>query len=156
MIAYSLSGADAALFSINTTTGVVTFNAAPDFEAPADSDANNVYNIDVNASDGSLTTTMNVDVTVTDEQEQSGPEVIVVAQNIGSQNGAQIMALYNSTSGQPAPDTPPIEIPYQSGGWNIYLGDTQWWFRSTSGAWLGPQNYGGSFGASIRIVYTYR
>src|SRR6185295_12653371 len=44
-IAYSLSGDDAALFDINSATGAVTFKAAPDFEAPADLDHDNVYSV---------------------------------------------------------------------------------------------------------------
>ena len=51
-LTYSLSGTDAALFSINETTGVVSFIEAPDFEEPGDAGGNNVYNITVTASDG--------------------------------------------------------------------------------------------------------
>lgn len=63
---YSITGgADSALFSINATTGVLTFLAAPNFEAPLDAGANNVYNVDVTANDGSgLTTTQSIAVTV--------------------------------------------------------------------------------------------
>ncbi len=64
-LTYSLTGADAALFDINATTGVVTFKSAPNYEAPADAGANNVYNITVGASDGTVTTTKAVAVTVT-------------------------------------------------------------------------------------------
>lgn len=45
-------GADAARFAIDATTGVVTFRAAPDFETPSDSDANNSYLLVVTADDG--------------------------------------------------------------------------------------------------------
>ena len=64
-LTYSLAGADASLFNINATTGVVTFKSAPNYEAPADAGANNVYNITVGASDGAVTTTKAVAVTVT-------------------------------------------------------------------------------------------
>ena len=64
-LTYSLSGTDASLFNINATTGVVTFKSAPNYEAPADAGANNVYNITVGASDGAITTTKAVAVTVT-------------------------------------------------------------------------------------------
>ncbi|MEO0519640.1 MAG: sialate O-acetylesterase, partial [Cyanobacteria bacterium P01_A01_bin.116] len=41
---YSLNdGADANLFNINPTTGVISFKSAPDFENPGDADSNNVY-----------------------------------------------------------------------------------------------------------------
>ena len=65
-IAYSLSGADAALFSIDAATGAVRFKASPDFENPGDSDGDNVYSIAVHASDGELDAVTNVAVTVAD------------------------------------------------------------------------------------------
>jgi hypothetical protein len=66
-LAYSISGGvDAALFSINSSTGVLAFLSAPDFEAPTDSGANNVYNVNVTADDGNgLTTVQDLAVTVT-------------------------------------------------------------------------------------------
>ena len=67
-LTFSISGgADQSLFSINSVTGVVTFNAAPDFEIPADADGNNVYNIQVTVSDGALTDSANYAITVTDD-----------------------------------------------------------------------------------------
>ena len=66
-IAYSISGgADAARFSINSSTGVLSFQSAPNFEAPLDAGANNVYDIIVTANDGNgSTTTQNIAVAVT-------------------------------------------------------------------------------------------
>ncbi|MDJ0990302.1 MAG: DUF4347 domain-containing protein, partial [Desulfobacterales bacterium] len=46
-------GADAALFDIGTNSGVLTFRNPPDFENPADSDSDNVYEVEVTADDGS-------------------------------------------------------------------------------------------------------
>jgi hypothetical protein len=68
---WSLSGTDAADFSIVPSTGVLTFAANPDFEAPADSDANNVYVIVVTVSDGSLTDTQTLSVTITNASENA-------------------------------------------------------------------------------------
>ena len=65
-LTYSIvGGADSALFSINASTGELTFNAAPDFEVPTDGGADNVYNVTVQASDGELAATQDVVVTVT-------------------------------------------------------------------------------------------
>lgn len=50
-LTYSKTGADAGLFSLNTTTGVLTFITAPDFETPTDAGANNVYEVTVTATD---------------------------------------------------------------------------------------------------------
>ncbi|MFM9912013.1 MAG: beta strand repeat-containing protein [Methylophilaceae bacterium] len=50
-VTYSISGADAALFTINPTTGVLTFNSPPDFENKLDNDSNNSYIVTVTATD---------------------------------------------------------------------------------------------------------
>ena len=68
-LSYSLSGTDAALFMINAATGEVSFIEAPDFEAPGDADGDNVYDIVVTASDGTISTDQAVAITVTDENE---------------------------------------------------------------------------------------
>ena len=75
-LVYSLtgSGADDALFSINSGTGVITFTATPDFEAPTDAGTNNVYNAEVQVCDsGSLCTTQAIAITVTDVAENTAP-----------------------------------------------------------------------------------
>ena len=65
-LTYSISGgADAAKFAINSSTGVLTFATAPDFETPTDSGTDNVYNVTVQVSDGTLTDTQAIAVTVT-------------------------------------------------------------------------------------------
>jgi len=69
-LTYAIAGgADAALFAIDPTTGDLSFIAAPDFEAPADTGADNVYDVQVSASDGTDTTTQDIAVTVTDIDE---------------------------------------------------------------------------------------
>ena len=65
-LTYSLSGADSSLMSV-TSNGVVTFNIAPDFENPSDSNADNVYEVTATVSDGSLSDTKNFMVTVTND-----------------------------------------------------------------------------------------
>ena len=66
-VAYAISGgADSGRFAINTLTGRLTFVAAPDFEQPADSNGDNVYEVIVGASDGSLGDTQTLSVTVED------------------------------------------------------------------------------------------
>ena len=49
-----VGGADAARFAIDATTGVLTFVAAPNFEAPTDGGGNNVYDVVVQVSDGTI------------------------------------------------------------------------------------------------------
>ena len=72
-ITWSLSGPDDDDFTI-TDTGVVAFAGPPDYESPADSGSDNVYDITVEARDDALITgTLDVAVTVTDVNE--GPEI---------------------------------------------------------------------------------
>ncbi|MES2987698.1 MAG: PQQ-dependent sugar dehydrogenase [Pseudomonadota bacterium] len=68
-ITYSVTGGtDAARFAI-TTAGALTFAAAPNFDLPADADGDNVYQVQLSASDGSLSSTLNLAVTVTNSRE---------------------------------------------------------------------------------------
>ncbi|RJE78543.1 SdrD B-like domain-containing protein [Paracoccus sp. JM45] len=52
-LSFSVAGGeDAALFEIDAETGVLSFKAAPDYEAPGSKDGDNVYNVIVAVSDG--------------------------------------------------------------------------------------------------------
>ena len=65
-LTYSIvGGADATLFSIDSSTGVLTFNTAPDSQAPNDVGGDNIYNVIVQASDGTASDTQAIAVTVT-------------------------------------------------------------------------------------------
>jgi Ca2+-binding RTX toxin-like protein len=67
---YSIvGGADQARFTINATTGALSFVSAPNFEAPTDADGNNSYIVQVRVSDGSLTDTQTITVNVTNVNE---------------------------------------------------------------------------------------
>ncbi|HEX8241709.1 MAG TPA: cadherin domain-containing protein [Allosphingosinicella sp.] len=69
-VSFAISGgADAALFAVDAATGALSFLAAPNFEAPADSDGNNVYDVEVRASDGTLSDSRAVSVTVVNVDE---------------------------------------------------------------------------------------
>jgi len=59
-------GADAANFSIVLASGVLTFDTAPDFEAPTDAGTDNSYILDVSASDGVNITVQTITITVVD------------------------------------------------------------------------------------------
>src|SRR5207253_1133799 len=69
---YSIvGGADQAQFTINATTGALSFVSAPNFESPSDAGANNVYDVVVQASDGSLVDTQAIAGTVTNIDTQA-------------------------------------------------------------------------------------
>ena len=69
-LTYAISGgADAAKFTINAATGALSFRNAPDFEAPTDVGGDNVYDVVVQVSDGTLTDTQAIAVSVADFRE---------------------------------------------------------------------------------------
>ena len=66
-LSYSIiGGADSAKFSINGSNGTLAFVTAQDFENPTDIGLNNVYDVTIQVSDGSLVTTQAIAVTVFD------------------------------------------------------------------------------------------
>lgn len=74
-VTFSIAGgADQAVFRI-TAAGALSFINPPDFDAPADTDVNNVYLVTIAASDGQATTTLAISVTVTN----IGPDTFRVA-----------------------------------------------------------------------------
>ncbi len=148
-LTYALSGgADAALFNINSSSGVVTFKAAPDFEAPADNGANNVYDFQVTVTDGNGgSAVQNIAVTVTDVNEQANRAPVINSSATASVQENQTSAIdvnatdedgdsidYSITGGADAAlfnivtDTgvvtfkaaPDFEAPTDSGGTNVY------------------------------------
>jgi hypothetical protein len=77
-------GLDAARFAINTQTGQLAFVSSPNFEAPTDSNADNIYQVIVRASDGVLAASQTVNVTVSnlfDSPEFTSPASYSVAEN---------------------------------------------------------------------------
>ena len=71
-LTYSIAGgADAAKFSINASTGALSFVSAPDAESPTDAGGNNVYDVQVQVSDGSSTDTQAIAVTVTNVNDNA-------------------------------------------------------------------------------------
>ena len=65
-ITFSISGgADADKFSIDPSTGVLTFASAPDYENPTDVGANNTYEVTVQAASTGGTDSQTITVTVT-------------------------------------------------------------------------------------------
>jgi len=61
------SGSDADVFAIGSSSGIVTFATAPDFEIPGDSNSDNVYELTVRVSDGTAAATQAFTVTVTND-----------------------------------------------------------------------------------------
>jgi len=64
-ISYSISGSDASSMSINSSSGALTFNSAPDHETK------NSYSVTATASDGTNSTTQAITVNVTNVNDNS-------------------------------------------------------------------------------------
>ena len=64
-LSYSLSGADADAISINSSTGAMTFNSAPDFETK------NSYAVKLNVAAGSVSTSQDITIAVTDDSSDN-------------------------------------------------------------------------------------
>ena len=65
-----VGGADRFLFTIDTTSGALAFNTAPNYEAPADADANNRYDVRLRTTDAggaSFDETFGIEVTNVNE-----------------------------------------------------------------------------------------
>ncbi len=68
-VSFGISGgADAAKFALDSNNGALTFRAPPNFEVPGDADHNNVYEVEVTATDNGtppMSTTLFASVVVT-------------------------------------------------------------------------------------------
>ena len=71
-LTYSLgsqhSSNDATNFSISSS-GVISFNSAPDYENPSDYDTDNIYTINVSVSDGTETVIQDIGIVVKDIED---------------------------------------------------------------------------------------
>lgn len=66
-LVYSITGTDAALFTVDTANGDLSFTSAPDFEAPGDSNKDNTYRFNLIATDdGGKTAKQAIEVEVDD------------------------------------------------------------------------------------------
>jgi len=70
-LTYTISGgSDSTQFSINGTSGDLTFTAAPDFDTPGDANGDNVYEVTVQVVDGNgSAATQTIAITVTNVNE---------------------------------------------------------------------------------------
>ena len=95
---YSLfGGADAACFAIDSGTGVLTFSTTPNYESPADSGSDNIYDVIVRVIDGAGgTDDQAIAVTVTDVDEFN---VGTITDSNGSANAVNENAATGATVG---------------------------------------------------------
>ena len=97
-LTWSLSGADGDKFDINDAgaQGFLTFTSSPDFEAPADANRNNVYEVTAQATDSGANTG-SLDITVTVENvEEDG---VVTLSNRQPEDNVAITATLSDLDG---------------------------------------------------------
>jgi hypothetical protein len=110
-LTYSISsGADSALFNINSITGELTFIAAPDYELPKDSGKDNIYNITVQASDGTLSITQDIRATVSPVNDNT--PVIASLSNLSIPENTNTVATLTATDA----DLPAQHLSYSISG----------------------------------------
>ena len=121
-------GADQTSFSIGATSGVLTFDAAPNYEDAEDQGTNNTYVVDVTATSGTgtreMTATQTITVTVTDVAEQSAkPDKPTLAAVSGSTTS--LTATWTKPDLNGGPDITGYDLQYRAGA-------TGTWSSSTS------------------------
>ena len=110
-LAYSASGADAALFTVNSTSGDLAFKNPPSFESPLDQDANNVYELSITATDGANQASQAVAVTVDDVNE--APTFASASVNLDTdENAASFAHIVDAADDEDQGD----QLTYQLGG----------------------------------------
>ena len=148
-LTYNLSGTDAHLFTMNSSTGAIRFTNAPDYEAPLDADGDNVYDLTVAASDGIRENFAVLSVTVTDEDEtptngNAAPIITSPSTATVAENTAGVVHTVTATDPEGAPLTytlsgtdanrftinnqgairftsaPDYEVPLDAGSDNVY------------------------------------
>ena len=64
---FSISGTDAALFNVDTTTGQITSKAHVDFEVPDDDGEDGTYNVSLKYTQGTNNFTDIITISITDD-----------------------------------------------------------------------------------------
>jgi len=92
---YVLTGDDSSLVTLTGTT--LSFNAAPDFEAPTDANSDNVYKVTVVVSDGLAKDAKDLEISVTNVNE--GPQIIADASYSVAENSTAVGVITVSDAG---------------------------------------------------------
>ena len=108
-------GADSTIFNL-TNGGELSFNAAPDYENPIDSGADNSYMVEVTASDGtdhSTPKTITVNVTDVDEPPGAPTDLSVSTNEDNPTTALDVRWTAPDTTG--IPDTTGYDVQYRAG-----------------------------------------
>lgn len=84
-VTYAISGTDAAQFSIDTNTGLITFQTPSDWSNPVDADTDNIYELTVTADNGTVNSTQNIEVFVYPNSDGDGNDWTLIGQSINGE-----------------------------------------------------------------------
>ena len=166
-ITYALSGGDDQdQFSIGTSSGALQFKSPPDHENPSDDGGNNVYEVEISASDSSASSKMTLEVTVTNVVEDGeattaptkpgSPDLEIVEGSDGAlgidvhwsssddTDTATYFQLYQHVSNNPESSTVVYEGTEYSGiFWDVTAGETYYfWSKYCNSAGCSDFSYG--------------
>lgn len=157
-LTYSLAGgADAARFAIDPETGVLSFLNAPNFEAPTDVGANNVYDVVVRVSDGIEATDRAFNVTVNNVNEAATGSLNISSYTFNTLLGVETSANLTATNTLNDPDgMTNLRYQWQSQGvngvWNNIAGANALTLNNQSGTTVRlSASYNDAFGANTVV-----
>ena len=151
-LTFSISGDDSNLFTIGSSSGIVTFITAPDYENPSDEDNNNVYVIIASVTDGTSSDNMTFNINVTNDtaddisSENYDGKVIAA----GPVQGASVCFVENITEVCSSAQFQTESL--QDGSFSLAVEDNPTGFIKTEGGfdpntnWAIPSNEGLSIG----------
>ncbi len=118
--AYAISGGvDGGTFTIATSTGVLTFTAPPDFEARGDANQDNVYEVTIEASDGTRSDTQALSVTVTDVLEGGNSPPTITSNGGGATAALSVAENQTAVTDVDATDPDPDTLTYALSGTDV-------------------------------------
>jgi len=104
-----IGGVDAGLFEFNEA-GELVFSNAPDHEAPLDAGNNNIYSVEVQASDGVNTSTQTVEITV---QDRADNDPVFESTGLGEVDENRTVTTYTASA---TPDVDGASVTYSISG----------------------------------------
>jgi hypothetical protein len=99
-VTFSINGDDAGQMNINSSTGLLSFNSPPDYENPLDANSDNVYIINIVASDGSLSSSIGISITVNDVMETSQLQIELEANKYEISAYSQVSVSWTSANAE--------------------------------------------------------
>ena len=102
------STTDSSHFTIDPASGTLSFNQAPDFETPQDSNTDNTYDLELSVADGINTTSANITVSVTNVNDVAPSFAAATDSSSVSENTSGVV--YTASATDIEGDTPTYSL----------------------------------------------